>query len=301
MNDTGPAVPDVDQAYGSSATEARPADAPGAPQGDTGREALRARLTRQFQAWLDDALADEAPPRGVPDDLIADADADASIQSDLYSLFAAVTALTGEVRLQGRAFKQLTDSLSPLADAPTLLRQLEAAQRESTQAIERVTADSPDDDDDDGLAASTHQVCDVLIDMYDRLDRGHQTCASGIAAMRASQPAGLFWRLAGGPRWAERAASNLDALRDAAAITLARLQAAMHEFGMQRIGAAGEPFDPRVMSAVEVRAPDDDAADNAPGTVLEVVRSGYALNGRLVAVARVAVVSAGPSPDNHTA
>ena len=66
---------------------------------------------------------------------------------------------------------------------------------------------------------------------------------------------------------------------------MARLQAALQDWGVQRIGRIGEPFEPDEMTAIEARA-DDDAE---PGTVLAVNRSGYKLNGAVKATAQVTV------------
>ena len=55
--------------------------------------------------------------------------------------------------------------------------------------------------------------------------------------------------------------------------------------GVQRIGEAGEPFDPERHDAVEVRVTTD-APENA---VVEVIRAGYAVDGRVLRPAQVAV------------
>jgi molecular chaperone GrpE len=55
--------------------------------------------------------------------------------------------------------------------------------------------------------------------------------------------------------------------------------------GVQRIGAAGEPFDPERHEAVGVRV-----NGGRPGTVAEVARSGFARDGHVVRPAEVIVV-----------
>ncbi len=95
---------------------------------------LRARLVRQFEGWLDRMLEGEEPPEGLPPEIVSavrDArneppSADA-MEGDLYQVFSSLTALTGEIRLQGRAFKQLSDALTPLQDVPSRLDQLRSA------------------------------------------------------------------------------------------------------------------------------------------------------------------------------
>src|SRR5580658_5088570 len=90
----------------------------------------RARMVRGFEAWLDRnldrAIADEQPPQRLSAGLLAalengdplpplESEQPGSSGCDLYSLWAAMTALTQEVRLQGRTFKQLNETLSQSA------------------------------------------------------------------------------------------------------------------------------------------------------------------------------------------
>ena len=81
---------------------------------DTGEESLtdREEILRRFEARLDAALAREDAPRGIPEELLA-GDESAAEEStvDRYRMWAALTALTQEVKLQGRTFKQLSDTL----------------------------------------------------------------------------------------------------------------------------------------------------------------------------------------------
>src|SRR5438034_9891853 len=81
---------------------------------------VRQRLIQQFEQWLDRMLAGEPPPARLPQDLLAELNGDspdaAQRKCDLYTLFSGLTTLTGEIRLQGRAFKQLIDTLVPLSE-----------------------------------------------------------------------------------------------------------------------------------------------------------------------------------------
>jgi molecular chaperone GrpE len=64
------------------------------------------------------------------------------------------------------------------------------------------------------------------------------------------------------------------------------LMQALARFGVQKIEAAGAPFDPALHEAVlEVDDP-----ERQPGTVAEVLEDGYTIHGRLLRPARVAVV-----------
>jgi molecular chaperone GrpE len=249
---------------------------------------LRSRMMLQFEQWLDQMLADEPPPRGLPEEFLAQANAQINGESpagetDLYTLFSALTSLTGEIRLQGRAFKQLTDLLSPLSETPALLAQLHESQNESAELLQQMKADTAAEDENPPVEFK--QVCDVMIDLYDRLARGLQTCDEGTKALTARSTDGWLQRLTGEAARSMVAVQSVQAIRDAGGLTLTRLSAAMADWGIQRIGKVGEIFDAERMSAVDVRT--DSAAP--PGTVLVVNRSGYALNGVLKATALVTV------------
>ena len=83
-------------------------------------------LMRRFEQWLDEALAAEEPPAGIDAEILAalaDANPDANPETDdeidrpidSYTLWAAMTALTHEVKLQGRAFKELHTTIGAQA------------------------------------------------------------------------------------------------------------------------------------------------------------------------------------------
>ena len=75
----------------------------------------REEILRRFEKWLDSALAAEDPPRGVDAEILAALtggdEAARPEPTATYSLWAAMTALTQEVKLQGRSFKELNDTL----------------------------------------------------------------------------------------------------------------------------------------------------------------------------------------------
>jgi molecular chaperone GrpE len=74
------------------------------------------------------------------------------------------------------------------------------------------------------------------------------------------------------------ASDGLRAVREQIEATLGRQQVA-------RLGAVGEPFDPDRHEAVAVRP----ATDHPDGAIVEVIRSGYARDGRVLRPALVAV------------
>lgn len=66
----------------------------------------------------------------------------------------------------------------------------------------------------------------------------------------------------------------------------AQLEGALRDLGVTLDRRTGEPLDEERQRAVEVRAP---RASEAAGTVVEVVRAGYALGGKVVREAEVVV------------
>jgi molecular chaperone GrpE len=77
--------------------------------------------------------------------------------------------------------------------------------------------------------------------------------------------------------------------------TLQLLARAFERFSILRLDPGGQTFDPTVHEAVIAQ----ESADVPPGTVLQVLQSGYQLNGRLLRPARV-IVARAPAPPGST-
>lgn len=187
-------------------------------------------------AWLEQAFSD-----GLPDGL--DEQAEASV--DKYAMWSALTALTQEVRLQGRAFKQLSDGLD-------------------TQSAERGRAQS---NAREGEHRARRETVDLLLDLRERLQRGLRCL---------EQPVRWSWwqRLAGHPRVWRRVH---EALSEGYRLNLAQLEHKLEVFDVREIACQDGPFDPHTMTAVEVR----NRAELPDGTVLEILRPGYLWAGEL--------------------
>lgn len=86
---------------------------------------------------------------------------------------------------------------------------------------------------------------------------------------------------------ASASAANADAkaLLAGQEATLKLLQRAFEKFAIRRIDPVGQPFDPNQHEAVLMQ----ESPAAAPNSVLQVVQSGYDLNGRLLRPARVIV------------
>jgi molecular chaperone GrpE len=87
----------------------------------------------------------------------------------------------------------------------------------------------------------------------------------------------------------ERAIALDPSLAEGLEAVLRQMEAILARHGVQRTGAAGEPFDPERHEAVAVRATDE-VPDR---TVLNVMRSGYTLDDHVLRPAEVTVARAG--------
>jgi hypothetical protein len=287
---TGDAALAGDDALGDDAPEADDE----APMDDEAPEAdeepsdwltpeVRQRLMRQFEQWLDRMAAGEPPPAGLPPELLDEVDEEFgdvpdTQAGDFYSVFAALTKLSGEIGLQGRAFKQLSDALVRLPQS------LEDAWVASAEAMR-------DRSDSASAGPSGPEALAVLFDLHERLERGlrgFDATSAGLSLPRRGRLGQWLGRLSGTAHSAEQALDTIDALREGYELALSRLDATFHQWSIQRVGEPGERFDPLRMSAVDV----ENRQDVEEGTVLEVYRSGYELHGQLLRTAQVKVARA---------
>jgi molecular chaperone GrpE len=253
---------------------------------DTSPERLpqenRERIMRGFQVWLDSALADETPPQGLPAGLLAALEAGElptiEGQCDLYSLWAAMTALTQEVKLQGRAFKQLNGSLAQARETF-----LQAAARDMPAAAD--PGEQPPAEQKSGRGIRKQEI-DLLLDLHDRLERGEETVRQAGAEITAPSRRSRWTRWFGAGRKHERyARETLAALEAGYLLTQHRLEQALQDYHLSPIECEGKQFDPRSMTAVEM-----EETDTAPeGTILSVYRAGYEWEGEVYRLAQVKV------------
>lgn len=239
-------------------------------------DSVRARILRRFEVWLDEALAEEAPPSGVAQEILAlqdDSQASESPDVDFYSLVAGFTTLSEETRLQGRSFKALQESLGPMGEL------VESVSR-TLQRLEQ-TQDRREQEARDGQRhACLGEVMEVLLDVRDRLTRGRDTVRSGLDRYPEPQGGWAAWRL---KPWAELR-QTVTALIEGSDLALGRLDVTLRQWGVQPIECVR--FDPACMKAVEVTA--DPARED--GEILEVYRTGYTWDEQVLRWAEVKVV-----------
>ncbi len=250
-------------------------------------------MLADFRDWLGSAASSEEdgvpPGEGV----------------DLHTLLGQFLALRHEVNLQTRAVRNQQEQ-----NAETL--------RQLSQALEALRQAPPQAAPDERVRA----LLKTLVDLYDAMSLGAREVKRGEEALRslldqveaglgaAVQPASAprsFWaRLFGGGEPDEageqrreearqRAARDREALGRvrqglAALVTgysmgLQRVERALAAQGLEVVPAAGQPFDPERMEVVEAVS----GSGRPSGEVIEEVRRGYLLNGRVFRYAQVRV------------
>ena len=213
----------------------------------------RETLLRRFSAWLDQALAAEEPPKGIPEEILANESEPAG--DDLYSVQAALTALAQEIKLQGRSFKQLSEAIEPVADmAPALASLMDESRRQARR-----------------------EVLDSLLDLRDRLAHGELAASQTAAALQNRR--WFPWRRR------DDAGGVVAALHTGYRLTAARLDEILDSFDLHAIDCLGAQFDARRMDAVGL----EETTRVAEGSVVEVCRRGYEWNGEVYRPAQVRV------------
>jgi molecular chaperone GrpE len=173
----------------------------------------RGDLLQRFEAWLDTTLAREDPPAGIPAELLDDDLAEpADVGKDRQAMWAAVTALTQEVKLQGRTFKQLSDTLSR-----------------------------------DSEKRSCKEILDALLEVRERLLRGLESLR-GCPRLQPVFWDRIFRRRWEQVR---EALEVVNALEQGYRLSLESLNDLLAKFEIRPIECEGLPFDPRRMSAVD--------------------------------------------------
>lgn len=250
----------------------------------------RDEILRRFEAWLDVTLASEEPLGEIDQEVlraVTDAGEEDSSGSDRrcdsYSLWAVMTALTQEVKLQGRTFRELSEAVG--VQPGRIAEEMRAAFLERDREGERE------------LQRDTERRCHkeallVLIDLRDRLTRGLQSARDAAARAAKSNRAGHLARFFAKPE--EAVAGIAAALIKGYELAVERLDQAIEDSSAREIVCQGSMFDPRRMNAIDK----EESVTLPEGTVLEVYRSGYEWNGEVFRPAQVKVACR-PAAENH--
>ncbi|MFZ2959291.1 MAG: nucleotide exchange factor GrpE [Candidatus Ozemobacteraceae bacterium] len=222
----------------------------------------RTRILATLTTWIDEGLADESLPDGFPEHELADAD-----QPDWLTVITALTTLSEDMRLQGKHFRKLQESLASLS-APTPSK-APAAQESMAQPVLPVSELL-----EAGREEGRTELLNVLLDVHDRLQRTLEEAEKQLAT------AG-WWRNAFGAVPVEKAMT--DGLR----LTVKRFDELLAGQGASRFGTVGEAFDPMTMKAVD--AIESSKSTVPAGHVSGIIASGYRRSGRLLRSATVQV------------
>ena len=173
----------------------------------------------RFEQWLDSTLAWEQPPPGIPEEILTGEETPAvEGQTDLYTMWAAVTALTQEVKLQGRSFKQLNETID--------------------KEFER---------------RGTRQLIDGLLDLRERLVRGIES----VRQREEPRPVFLYRIFRGRWLEIQHAREVVRAMENGYRMTLERLDDMLRSYNVMPIDCTGQTFDPLLMNAVDVEETED--------------------------------------------
>ncbi len=227
----------------------------------------REEILRRFEAWLDSVLGEEEPPPGVAAEILSLLETGtidgADNPYDLYSMWSAMTALTQEVKLQGRSFKQLSETVAPVGELAPRLAEME---REAENRARR-------------------EALDLLLDLRDRFGRGLETARAGLARLRELSRGGWRSKLLGHEKLMQPALETVAALQKGYVMSLDRLDEVLAQFDVREIPCQGQGFDPGSMQAVDL----EETSQVPEGTVIEVYRAGYEWKGDIYRPAQVKV------------
>ena len=191
------------------------------------------------------------------------------IDPSLYELATKLDDLLKEVRRQGRA------AVAAQAAAESCL---EAIQAQPAAASEVSPASSTTSDE-------AARWLRALIPVADAVDRMAQRAAA-LDAPDAPMKRTLLQRVFRAAEPDDRHARA--ALTEGLRLLRAQLEGALHDLGVAVDRRTGEPVDAERQRVVEVRAP---RPQERAGTVVEVVRPGYALGAKIIREAEVVIAT----------
>src|SRR5262249_32266462 len=148
-------------------------------------------ILRRFTEFLDRTLQSEEPPAGIDQELLAaisgaPQDGQNGSATDSYALWSAMTALSQEVKLQSRTFKELSDTIA--AQPARIGDEVRAGGKDREREIQRA-ADY----------RCRKDALSVLIDLRDRMARGLESVRAAENATAQPPRPGWLARLVAPP------------------------------------------------------------------------------------------------------
>jgi molecular chaperone GrpE (heat shock protein) len=273
------------------------------------KEALRVLILQRFAKWLDDVLAEEKPLEGVAAELLSelyderDSDTTGPAEStyDLHSTWSALTALTQEIKLQGRAFKQLSDKMEPFAGLDASIDRLLAAHGDALSDARRIAEEGRTDRTQreselkrEAYDRVRRELIGIIIDIRDRLILGQRSAHESQRKLNEHRNLLRLDKFTISKFFFSKTADKnhmldiVNSLKKGYRMGLDRIDEALQQLGVSEIICEGKPFDPRKMNAVDV----EETADVPDGIVLEVYRTGYMIDTDVLQTAQVKVARA---------
>ena len=181
-------------------------------------------------------------------------------QADLFSLFAELTALKNEVRLESRQVKTVLDEFK------AVFTTLDANQKQLNEALERARTALQEQ-----RRTLLRPLLLELLELRDRLE-------AGLHAVQNYRPSRLSW-------FHKRDRALLAAVEQGQEISLRRLEQLLHAQHVVPLETPVRRLDPHTMRAAEIDPRDD--VDN--GIVTAELRKGFDWEDELLRVAEVKV------------
>lgn len=259
------------------------------------------QIMQRFEKWLDDILTEQKPLEGLDLELLAELEGESSARgkepsinkNDVYSTWDAITALTQEVKLQGRAFRELSNGFGSLSELKASMDHLAGAHKDAVadargmaESAHSVLTRHKNDLKIEADVRARHEVVNVLLDTRERLIIGLKSTKESRRRLdERGNPNWLHKWLNGKNQDLKQALDIVASLEKGYNLGLDRLDETMQRFGVFEIPCEGKPFDPKVMTAVDM----EERTDVSDGTVLEVFRTGYATDNEIIRAAEVKV------------
>ncbi len=238
------------------------------------------------------------PPAGIPSEIVAAALAapaggptDEDLGCDAYALWAAMTRLAHEVKLQGRAFAALREQIGrdagnrgQEAAGPGLEAKVSAAVGQALTGL-KDEAERKAEAAERKAERAEEDLLATLTDVHDRLARSLEASRRNVAGP-AARTGFLSRFLSPKAGTAEGGLlKGVESLIEGQELALRRVGDELAGRGLREIRVLGLPFNPDTMRAVAAEA--SGAAED--GTVTAVVRGGWMLDDTVWRVAEVVV------------
>jgi molecular chaperone GrpE len=211
-------------------------------------ESSKDELTRQFRDCL------EQLPEAALETISAEG------KTDLYQLFAELTALKNEVKIESRQVK------TALEEFKAVFATLQQAQEQMSAELTRSRKDR-----DELCRAQLRPLLSNLLELHDRL-------SAGLAAVSLHRPS-FFARIC------KRDGRMLAGLRDGQQMTLRRLETLLASCQVRPLEVLGRSFDPACMHA----AATETRAELADGVVTAELRKGFYWDQELLRIPEVKI------------